>query len=80
MWYLVDVHFRPLKPLTCQSVRMEFLAVAPGVHSIDTLTLTDVQSGFTMNLRCAVYANILVLFSWYHRSVMDIVVHEPNNL
>ena len=40
---------------------MDFLALSPGVHSIDALTLTDIQSGFTINLR----------------SVMDIVVHEP---
>jgi hypothetical protein len=30
------------------------------VHSVEVLTLTDVQTGFTMNLR----------------SVMDVVVHE----
>ena len=30
---------------------MEFLAVTPGVHSIEILTLTDVESGFSMNLR-----------------------------
>lgn len=30
---------------------MDFLALASGVHSIDTLTLTDIQSGVTMNLR-----------------------------
>lgn len=40
---------------------MDFLALSPGVHSVDTLTLTDIQSGFSINLR----------------SVMDIVVHEP---
>ncbi|KAJ7592385.1 TRAPP trafficking subunit Trs65-domain-containing protein [Mycena floridula] len=54
------VRIGPLLPSACQSVRMEFLAVTPGVHSIDTLTLVDVESGFSMNLR----------------SVMDIVVHE----
>ncbi|KAF8868627.1 hypothetical protein BD779DRAFT_1593722 [Infundibulicybe gibba] len=36
-------------------------ASRPGVHSIDTLTLTDIESGFSMNLR----------------SVMDVVVHDP---
>ncbi|KAF5345766.1 hypothetical protein D9758_011868 [Tetrapyrgos nigripes] len=41
----------PLLPSACQSVRMKFLAVTPGVHAIDTLTLTDVESGFSMNLR-----------------------------
>lgn len=42
---------RPLLPSTCQSVRMDFIALKPGVHSIEVLTLTDVQSGVTMNLR-----------------------------
>ncbi|KAF7352535.1 hypothetical protein MVEN_01218600 [Mycena venus] len=58
------VRIGPLLPAACQSVRMEFLAVTPGVHSITTLTLTDVESGFSMNLR----------------SVMDIVVHEPGDV
>ncbi|EKM54753.1 uncharacterized protein PHACADRAFT_29927 [Phanerochaete carnosa HHB-10118-sp] len=57
------VRIGPLLPSTCQSVRMDFLAMTPGVHSVDTLTLTDVQSGFSMNLR----------------SVIDIVVHEPEH-
>ncbi|KAI0637607.1 TRAPP trafficking subunit Trs65-domain-containing protein [Trametes polyzona] len=56
------VRIGPLLPSTCQSVRMDFLALAPGVHSIDTLTLTDVQTGFTMNLK----------------SVIDVIVHEPD--
>ncbi|KAK7446307.1 hypothetical protein VKT23_014513 [Stygiomarasmius scandens] len=54
------VRIGPLLPSACQSVRMKFLAVSPGVHAIDTLTLTDIESGFSMNLR----------------SVMDVVVHE----
>ncbi|KAJ7180377.1 TRAPP trafficking subunit Trs65-domain-containing protein [Mycena crocata] len=58
------VRIGPLLPAACQSVRMEFLAVTPGVHSINTLTLTDVESGYSMNLR----------------SVMDIVVHEPGDV
>lgn len=45
------VYGRPLLPSTCQSVRMDFLALTPGVHSIDTLTLIDIQTGYTMNLR-----------------------------
>ncbi|KAJ6538550.1 TRAPP trafficking subunit Trs65-domain-containing protein [Mycena vulgaris] len=45
------VRIGPLLPAACQSVRMEFLAVTPGVHSISTLTLTDVVSGYSMNLR-----------------------------
>jgi hypothetical protein len=43
--------YRPLRPSACQSVRMKFLAVSPGVHSIDSLTLTDIESGFSTNLR-----------------------------
>lgn len=34
------------RPSTCRSVRIEFLAVTPSVHSIDTLALTDVISGY----------------------------------
>ncbi|KAF9554996.1 hypothetical protein CPC08DRAFT_821343 [Agrocybe pediades] len=56
------IRIGPLRPSACQSVRMDFLAVSPGVHSIDTLTLTDVESGFSTNLR----------------SVLDVVVHDPN--
>ncbi|KAI0693606.1 TRAPP trafficking subunit Trs65-domain-containing protein [Cerioporus squamosus] len=55
------VRIGPLLPSTCQSVRMDFLALAPGVHSIDVLTLTDIQSGLTMHLR----------------NVIDIIVREP---
>lgn len=58
------VRVGPLRPETCQSVRMEFLALAPGVHTIDTLVLTDIESGKSMNLR----------------SVMDIVVHDPSGI
>ncbi|KAG6872560.1 hypothetical protein C0995_008833 [Termitomyces sp. Mi166 len=54
------VRIGPLRPSACQSVRMEFLAMTPGVHSIEALTLTDVESGYSMNLR----------------SVMDVVVHD----
>lgn len=42
---------RPLLPLACQSVRMKFLAVSPGVHTIAALTLMDVESGYSINLR-----------------------------
>ncbi|KAF9531099.1 TRAPP trafficking subunit Trs65-domain-containing protein [Crepidotus variabilis] len=57
------IRIGPLRPSACQSVRMNFLAVSPGVHSIDALTLTDVETGFSMNLR----------------SVIDVVVHDPEN-
>ncbi|KAI0074410.1 hypothetical protein K474DRAFT_1647966 [Panus rudis PR-1116 ss-1] len=54
------IRIGPLLPSTCQSVRMDFLAITPGVHSVEVLTLTDVQTGYSMNLR----------------SVLDVVVHE----
>jgi len=54
------VRIGPLLPSACQTVRMQFLAVTPGVHAIDALTLTDIESGYSVNLR----------------SVMDVVVHE----
>ncbi|KAI0686748.1 TRAPP trafficking subunit Trs65-domain-containing protein [Cytidiella melzeri] len=54
------VRIGPLLPSTCQSVRMDFLALTPGVHSIESLILTDTQSGYVMHLR----------------SVLDVVVHE----
>ncbi|KAG1715623.1 hypothetical protein ID866_1547 [Astraeus odoratus] len=54
------VRVGPLRPSTCQSVRLDFLALSPGIHSIKVLTLTDVETGYSMHLR----------------SVMDIVVHE----
>ncbi|KAK7692136.1 hypothetical protein QCA50_003755 [Cerrena zonata] len=54
------VRIGPLLPSTCQSVRMDFLALSPGVHPVETLTLMDIQTGYTMNLR----------------SVLDVVVHE----
>ena len=41
----------PLRSSSFQSVRMDFLAASPGVPSIDTLTLTDIETGFAMNLR-----------------------------
>ena len=60
---------------------MDFLALAPGVHSIDTLTLTDIQSGVTMNLRYVIAADLsptgLLNAIAQLRSVIDIIVHEP---
>ncbi|CAE6496705.1 unnamed protein product [Rhizoctonia solani] len=49
----LENHIRvgPLRPGTCQSVRMRFLAIQPGSHSVDTLTLTDVETGYAINLR-----------------------------
>jgi hypothetical protein len=42
---------RPLRPSTSQSLRMEFLALSPGVHTIEMLTLTDVETGHSITLR-----------------------------
>lgn len=41
----------PLRPATCQSVRMSFLALAPGVHTIEALTLTDIETQHALTLR-----------------------------
>jgi hypothetical protein len=49
--YLADD--RPLRPATCQSVRMSFLALAPGVHTIEALTLTDIETQHALTLRFA---------------------------
>ncbi|KAH7344714.1 TRAPP trafficking subunit Trs65-domain-containing protein [Rhizoctonia solani] len=56
----LENHIRigPLRPGTCQSVRMRFLAIQPGSHSVDTLTLTDVETGYAINLRDTV--NVVV--------------------
>ncbi|KAG9012542.1 hypothetical protein FRB90_006645 [Tulasnella sp. 427] len=50
----------PLQPDSCQSVRMKFVALRSGVHSIDALNVRDVESNKSTNLR----------------SVMHVVVHE----
>ncbi|KAI0035204.1 TRAPP trafficking subunit Trs65-domain-containing protein [Vararia minispora EC-137] len=54
------VRIGPLRPSTCQSVRMPFLALRAGVHTVDALVLTDVETGRAMTLR----------------GVADVVVHE----
>ncbi|KAG8964537.1 hypothetical protein FRC03_001703 [Tulasnella sp. 419] len=51
----------PLRPQTCQSVRMQFVALHPGTHTIDALHLHDYETETSTNLR----------------SVMHVVVHEP---
>lgn len=64
---------------------MDFLAVSPGVHSIDVLTLTDTETGFSMNLRYAlieyrmIISPITLCFSLSFSSVLDVVVHDPND-
>ena len=73
--------FRPLLPSTCQSVRMDFLALAPGVHSIDTLTLTDIQTGFAVPSVSLLPATGRCVFANFSRSlVIDIIVHEFDSL
>ncbi|KAF8310927.1 hypothetical protein DL93DRAFT_2083839 [Clavulina sp. PMI_390] len=51
----------PLLPGACQSVQMQILALSPGVHMIDAMTLTDVATSYTVNMR----------------SVMTVVISEP---
>ena len=56
------VFHSPLLPHACQSVRMKFLAISPGVHSIDTLSLMDIESGSVMNLRSVfLYCSFVLL-------------------
>lgn len=42
---------RPLAPNTCASVRMRFLAVRPGVHTLDELRLVDLATGRETKLK-----------------------------
>ncbi|KAI6157886.1 TRAPP trafficking subunit Trs65-domain-containing protein [Pisolithus tinctorius] len=55
------VRVGPLRPSTCQSVRLDFLALSSGVHSVN-LTLVDVETGYLMNLRSAI--DIVVHEAW----------------
>ena len=71
------VRIGPLLPTACQSVRMRFMALMPGVQSIDTLILTDIESQYSTSLRyvaavCRFAKRLMIIC----RSVMDIVVHE----
>lgn len=52
--FLISDIFRPLGPSTCQSVTMRFLAMLPGVHTINDLILTDLDMGESISLRCAI--------------------------
>ncbi len=67
----------PLRPETCQSVRMQFMALKPGLHSVDTLTITDTEAEFSLNLRYIVQPRIQSESNLYARSVMDVVVRDP---
>jgi hypothetical protein len=70
----------PLRPGTCQSVRMRFLAIQPGSHSVDTLTLTDVVTGFATNLRYVPNTYALCSFPIFDLNwssdTMNVVVHK----
>ncbi|KAK0205036.1 TRAPP trafficking subunit Trs65-domain-containing protein [Desarmillaria ectypa] len=55
------VRIGPLLPTACQSVRMKFLALAPGVHTIEILTLTDTESGFSTDLKHVLFLVMLSL-------------------
>ena len=72
---------RPLQPATCQSVKMGFLALSPGVHTIEALTLTDTDTQHALTLRYSIalffvffhiYQDFIVIF----RTSLDVVVHE----
>ncbi|KAH7104095.1 TRAPP trafficking subunit Trs65-domain-containing protein [Auriculariales sp. MPI-PUGE-AT-0066] len=54
------IRIGPLQQQASQSVRFPFIALHPGVHNITSLRLTDVDSGFSINMR----------------SIMEVVVHE----
>lgn len=62
---------------------MSFLALAPGVHTIEALTLTDVETqhalmlrfGRAFQLRC-----IRHCLRFTFRTSMDVVVHETEVL
>jgi len=45
------IRIGPLAQSSCQSVRMRFLAILPGIHSVDGLVLTDVETGHATSLR-----------------------------
>ncbi|KAG8846765.1 hypothetical protein FRB96_001790 [Tulasnella sp. 330] len=59
-----DIHIGPLQPDSCMSVRMRFMALRTGVHTIEMLTLHDLDSDTMRNLR----------------SVMHVVVHEQEEI
>jgi hypothetical protein len=55
---------------------MQFMALRPGLHAIDTLTITDTEAEFSLNLRYVLLptsAALLIRVS----SVMDVVVRDP---
>jgi hypothetical protein len=45
---------RPLRPTTCQSVKMAFLALLPGVHTIESVILTDTDTQHALTLKYSI--------------------------
>jgi hypothetical protein len=43
--------YSPLAPNTCASVRLRFLAIRPGAHTLDELRLVDLGTGLETRLR-----------------------------
>jgi hypothetical protein len=55
---------RPLRPTTCQSVKMAFLALLPGVHTIESVILTDTDTQHALTLKYGNFSH------FYHLSLM----------
>jgi hypothetical protein len=58
---------RPLRSATCQSVRMTFLALVPGIHTIGALILTDTETQHSLTLRYG------ITFSQTCQSFIDLI-------
>ncbi|KAK4706128.1 hypothetical protein P7C70_g87, partial [Phenoliferia sp. Uapishka_3] len=46
-----DVRIGPMAPQTCASVRLRFLAIRPGAHTLQELRLVDMSNGYEVRLR-----------------------------
>jgi len=60
---------------------MNFLAITPGVHLVEMLTLTDIETGYSVNLKC-VYPKMRFCHTErraFLRSILDVVVHDPRD-
>ncbi|CED82930.1 TRAPP II complex, Trs65 [Phaffia rhodozyma] len=53
-----NIRVGPLLPRSSQSVRMKFLALTEGVHSVDTLAIIGIGDSFAVNLKSV--CNIIV--------------------
>ncbi|KAL8284219.1 hypothetical protein RQP46_004968 [Phenoliferia psychrophenolica] len=58
-----DVRIGPLAPQTCASVRLRFLAVRPGAHTLQELRLVDLATGQTDNLGLRIGAIFVILLT-----------------